>query len=106
MAEIIQFPSGQGGQSGGDGSGPSMLEQRVAKLEGILERIEQRLAAMEIELKHLPKAADYATLKADIARVDGRLTNIPTTIQMLVMMITVWSVGTGIVFTVLRFAVK
>ena len=83
-----------------------MLEQRVSRLEGTLERIDQRLATIEIELKHLPKAADYASLKADIARVDGRLTNIPTTLQMLVMMITVWSVGTGIVFTVLRFAVK
>ena len=83
-----------------------MLEQRVSVLEEALSRIGQRLTGIESELKHLPKAADYASIKADIARIDGRMTNIPTTLQMLVMLITTWSVGVGIVFAVLRFAPK
>ena len=97
-----------------------MLEQRVARLEddmkevkSTLHRIEQRLAGIEGELKHLPKAVDFATLKGDIAEMKGRLggmetrlSSFPTMLQMLMMLITTWSVGIGIVFAVLRFAPK
>jgi hypothetical protein len=105
VAEIVPLRGDRGGTDDGGPEDP-MLEQRVTKLENAFERIEQRLVGIETELKHLPKATDYASIKADIARIEGRLTNVPTTLQMLVMLITTGSVGVGIVFTVLRFAPK
>jgi len=61
----------------------------------------------------MPKAVDYGTVKADIAEIKGRLAGLearlgsfPTAFQMLFMLITTWSVGTGIIFVVLRFAPK
>jgi hypothetical protein len=99
-------------EKGGGAENP-MLEQRVARLEddmrdikSALGRIEQRLAGIEGELKHLPKAADYATIKADVARVDGRLVNMPTTWQLFTALITTWAAGAAIVFTLLRFVPK
>ena len=75
------------------------IEQRFSGIEQRVSGIEQRLSGIETELKHLAKATDVAELR-------GRITNLPTTVQMLVMLITVWSVGTGMVFAVLRLAVK
>jgi hypothetical protein len=102
MAEVVPF------KSGGGSSGPEdpMLEQRVAKLEEGLGRIELRLASIESELKHIPKAADYGALRADVAEIKGRLANMPTTLQLIVMLITTWSVGAGLVFALLRFSAR
>lgn len=102
MGEVLPF------KSGGGGSGPEdpMLEQRVTRLEDDMKEIRSALARIEAELKHMPKAMDYAALRSEVAEIKGRLTNLPTTLQMIVMLITVWSVGSGIIFAVLRFAVK
>src|SRR4051794_36826497 len=104
---IIKFPRRPGG---GGPEGP-MIEQRVARLEqdmgeikSTLARIEQRLSGIEIELKHLPKASDYATIKGDVARVDGRLQNMPSTLQLVTIILTTWSLGTALIFTMIRFA--
>jgi predicted fused transcriptional regulator/phosphomethylpyrimidine kinase len=86
-----------------------MLKQRVERLEGSMERIEAILQRLEPrisetvgELRQLPKATDHASLKADVARIDGRLTNIPTMWQMLTMVISTWAAGSAIVFALLR----
>jgi hypothetical protein len=83
-----------------------MLEQRVARLEEDMKEIRSALIRIEAELTHMPKAMDYTALRTEVAEIKGRLTNLPTTLQMLVMLITVWSVGSGIIFAVLRLAVR
>jgi hypothetical protein len=86
------------------------LEQRVLRLEEAFVRVDQRLITIETEIKHLPSAADYAALRADIARIDGKLSNMPTTWQLFVALVTTivttWSAGAAIVFALLRFAPK
>ena len=101
MGDVFPFKSG-----GGGGPENPTLEQRVAHLEddmkdvkSSLTRIEQRLASIDAELKHVAKASEVAELR-------GRLSNLPTTIQMIMMLITIWSVGTGMILAVLRFAPK
>ena len=88
-----------------------MLEQRVAQLEEDVKEMKSTLKSVETivleiraELKHIFKAADYASLRAEIAEVKGRVANLPTTWQMMVRLITTWSAGTAIVFSLLRFA--
>lgn len=78
------------------------LEQKVDRIEAILTRLEPRISEIVGEMRSLPKAADYASLKADIARIDGRLTNMPTMWQMLTMVISTWATGAAIVFALLR----
>ena len=87
-----------------------MLEQRVSKLEDVLGRIEQRLTGIEAEIKHLPKATDYTSIKTDIARVDGRLSGIearfaalPTTWTLLGIVFTTWALGSGILIFAMNF---
>jgi hypothetical protein len=41
-----------------------------------------------------------------LAGMEARLSSFPTMLQMMVMLITTWSVGIGMVFAVLRFAPK
>ena len=49
---------------------------------------------------------DFATLQADVARIDGKLPNIPTMWQSLTMVVSTWAAGAAIVFTIFRFAGK
>ena len=83
-----------------------MLEQRVTKLEETLGRIDQRLASIEGELKHFPKATDYASLRADIAEIKGRVGSMVTSWQLFTALITTWTAGAAIVFTLVKFAPK
>lgn len=98
----------------GDGR---MLERRVARLEHKAEQIDNRLSSMELilaeirgQLSQMPTALDYAALRADVARIEGRLTNMPTTWQLFLALVTTivttWSAGAAIVFALLRFAPK
>ncbi|MBX9908819.1 MAG: hypothetical protein K2Z25_08900 [Beijerinckiaceae bacterium] len=83
-----------------------VLEEGQKRTNATLDKINERLIGIEAELKHLPKAADYASLKADVARVDGKLSNIPTMWQLLTMVVSTWAAGAAIVFTILRFGGK
>jgi hypothetical protein len=71
-----------------------------------MKDVKSALARIEGHLKSLPTMADYTAARTDVAEIKGRLTNLPTTLQMLVMLITIWSVGTGMIFAVLRYAPK
>ncbi len=82
------------------------LERKVDQIETIVTRIDLRVAEIVGELRQLPKGADYASLKADVARIDGRLTNIPTMWQMLTMVISTWATGAAIVFALLRVTAR
>ncbi len=81
--------------------------------DAVLAQIERRLDGIEASIKRLPKMADfgslksdYATLKADVARIDGKLSIIPTMWQLLTMVVTTWAAGAAIVLTTLRFGGK
>jgi hypothetical protein len=69
----------------------------------VLTQIETRLDAIEAGVRQLPKMVDFATLKADVARIDGKLSNIPTMRQLLTMVVSTSVAGAAIVFTILRF---
>lgn len=88
-----------------------MLEQRVARLEEDMKEVKSTLkgieaAVLEIrtELKHVPKMVDHAALKSEVAEIRGRMSQMPTLLQLVVIVITTWSAGAAIVFTLLRIA--
>lgn len=77
------------------------------------ERVENRLASIELllseikgQLSQIQKSSDFATIRADVARIDGRLSQLPTTWQLLAMVISTWAAGAAIVFTVVKFATR
>jgi hypothetical protein len=105
VAEIIPLFGDRGGSDGGGPENP-MLEQRVAKLEEGLGRIEMKLSGIEAELKHLPKAAEYALLRADLAEIKGRLAGTVTSLQLFAALVATWSAGAAIVFALIRFTPK
>ena len=78
------------------------MEQRVSKLEQAIVSIDKKLeqlaeikvllaqtakatdvAEIKGQLSQLPKAAEFWNLKADVAKLDGRVTNLPTMWQMI-----------------------
>lgn len=88
-----------------------MLEARVARLDDDIKEVKASLLEIKLELKHSPKAADitairsdFAGLKADVARVEGRLSQLPTTWGIITALLGTWGAGAAIVFTLLRFA--
>lgn len=85
MGDIVYLPP-----SGAGGGGPedTMLEKRVETLEGdmkdvkaTLSRLEIAFARFEERLSHTATAADVENVRASIARVEGRLSQIPSTWQ-------------------------
>jgi hypothetical protein len=48
-------------------------------------RIETRPDVIVAGIRQLPGMVDFATLQADVARIDGKLSNIPTMRQLLTM---------------------
>ena len=88
-----------------------MLEQRVARLEedikdvkSTLKGIEAAILEIKTDLKHVPKMNEYASLRAEIGEIKGRVSQMPTLLQLVVTIITTWSAGAAIVFTLLRMA--
>lgn len=81
-----------------------MLGERVAKLEQSVQSMDKKLSSIELalariegQLGQLPKATDFGELK-------GKVGSLPTTWQMLAMLITSWGAGAAIVFAVMRLA--
>ena len=110
-----------------------MLDQRVARLEAALERIEPkitelllvgakqadlhkvqldiadtngRFARLEGILSQMPKQSDLAVLRSEIGEIRGRISNMPTWWMLIVAIITTWSAGAAIVFALIRNAAK
>jgi hypothetical protein len=69
-----------------------------------LKGIETAIFEIRTELKHVPKMNDYATLRSEIAEIKGRVSQMPTMLQLAVTIVTTWSAGAAIVFTLLRLA--
>jgi hypothetical protein len=81
--------------TGGSGDGPEgpMLDQRVTKVEDniaemkvSLRSIEDSLLEIKTELKLLPKAGEIGEIK-------GKLSLLPTTWQLVVILLTTWAAG-------------
>ena len=88
-----------------------MLEKRVDAIEvdlknvkEILQRLEVGFARIESTLAQLPTATDYASLKADVAEIKGKVSNSPTTWTLLGIVFSTWAIGSGIVFAIARMA--
>ena len=80
-----------------------MLEQRVARLEQILERLEPKIT--EILLTGA-KQSDLHKVHSDLAEVKGRISGMPTTwtlfAGLVTATITTWSAGAAIVFALVK----
>jgi hypothetical protein len=76
-------------------------EQRVARLEIILERLEPKIT--EILLTGA-KQANVQKIQVDLARLEGRVSMLPTWWMLVVALVATWSAGTGIGFALLKAA--
>ncbi|MFD2182342.1 DUF2730 family protein [Rhodoplanes azumiensis] len=79
------------------------MEQRVARVKDLLDRIDRRLSGIEKDLSVLPTITDHAALKADIAELKGRLSGLdhrlasrPTVWTIPSITFTTWALGSGI----------
>lgn len=88
-----------------------MLDARVSRLEDQMSEIRSALVSIKADLVHAPKTSDLTairgdigSIRADVARLDGQLSQLPTILQLVGIVITTWSAGAAIVFTLLRFA--
>jgi hypothetical protein len=105
MAEVVPLRGAKDdiGMGGAGGPEDPMLEQRVARLEQILERLEPKIT--EIFLTGA-KQTDVQRLQVDLARIegrvmgiDGRLASIPTTWQVVAILATLLIGLSTIIFT-------
>ena len=78
-----------------------MLEQRVARLEQILERLEPKIT--EILLTGA-KQVDIQKLQIELAEARGGVSMLPTWWMLIVALVATWSAGGGIVFALLKAA--
>jgi hypothetical protein len=78
-----------------------MLEQRVARLEQILERLETKIT--EILLTGA-KQADVQKSGAELAELRGKVSMLPTWWMLIVALVATWSAGAGIIFALLKAA--
>jgi hypothetical protein len=110
---IVSYP----GTSRGGGTGPEdpELEQRVGRIERILERLEPKISevllsgAKQVDVQNI--RADVQTLRVDVqnirvdlAEVKGKVSNLPTWWMMVITIIATWSAGTGIGFALIKAA--
>lgn len=84
-----------------------MLEQRAARREQILERLEPKISeilatgAKQADLQKVQ--VDLAELKGRLAGVEGRLSALPSTWTLLGIVFTTWALGSGILIFALNF---
>jgi hypothetical protein len=66
--------------------------------------VKSTLRSIETKLGSVAEAV--AEIKGRVGGLEMRLSAMPTTIQLVVLLITTWSAGAAIVFALLRFAPK
>jgi hypothetical protein len=108
MVDPIPFTKPSYVKTGGSGPEDPMIEQRVARLEDDLKEVKSSLKIIEAavsEIKHLPKMSDnlalqrdFGALKAEVAEVKGRVSNLPTWWMLLLALLATWGAGAGIVY--------
>ena len=85
--------------SSGGGPGDSVLEQRAARLEQILERLEPKITEV---LLTGAKQTDVQKLQVDFAELRGRVSMLPTWWMLLVTVLATWGAGAGIVYALVK----
>jgi len=75
----------------------SALEQRV-------ERLEEDMADVKTSLRSIDGRLN--SIEVSIARIEGKISQSPTWIQLLVALIATWGAGVAIVAALIRFAPK
>ena len=100
MGDLTYLPSGRGPGDGAP-SGPEgpMLEQRVARLEQSLERLEPKIT--EILLAGA-KQSDVQKIQVETAEIKGKVSMLPTWWMLVVALVATWSAGAGIGFAFLK----
>jgi hypothetical protein len=93
VADVVQFPGGKGGHSGGDGPEGPMLEARVARLEDDMKDVKASLKSIEISL---------AEMTGRLMGIDARFASLPTTWTILTITFTTWAIGSGILIFALN----
>ena len=73
------------------------MEARIQALEAIVADIRSELANIRSELKAMRQ--DVLKLQIDLARIDGRVSQMPTLIQLITVVVAIW----GMAFATLRF---
>ena len=79
-----------------------MLEGRVARLEEDMRSVKETLSRIETAIAVLAK--DMVEVRTKLAFIEGRLQGMPSTWQLLVIVLTTWSLGTALLFGLLRYA--
>src|SRR4051812_37788072 len=59
------------------------LEQKVDRIKAILTRLEPRISEIGGELRQMPKGAEVGMMRADAARLDGRMAGLEGRLGML-----------------------
>jgi hypothetical protein len=78
-----------------------VLEQRVARVEHILERLEPKVT--EILLSGA-KQADVQKVQVEVAELRGKVSMLPAWWMLVVALVPTWSAGAGIIFALLKAA--
>ena len=71
----------------------------VARLDEILERLEPKITRI---LLTGAKQADVQKIQVDLARLEGRVSMLPTWWMLVVALVATWSAGAGISFALLK----
>ncbi|MGF1658256.1 MAG: hypothetical protein ACFCUS_02420 [Rubrimonas sp.] len=64
--------------------------------------IEARVSRLEEDFKEIRR--DIASMKETLARIDGRVSSMPTAFQLYLAILVTWGAGAGIALTLIRFA--
>src|SRR3954464_7064574 len=73
VADVVQFPGGKSGRSGGDGPEEPMLEARVARLEDDMKEVKALLRSIEAKLTLIAES---------LAEIKGKVSQSPTWLQL------------------------
>ena len=90
-----------------------MLEERVKALEtghtelkATLQRLELGFSEIKGQLSQLPKGSDLAGVRSELGEIKGRIASLPSTWQLLGLLLTTWAAGAAIVFTIIKFGAR
>jgi|LauGreDrversion2_3_1035106.scaffolds.fasta_scaffold86311_2 hypothetical protein len=113
MNKVVKlFPGDYNGRGDG-GSGPEdpMLEKRVETLEAdtkemkaSLSRMEVTLARIDGTLSQMPKAMDFASLRAEVSDIKSNVSRLPTFWMFAAGLISTWMAGAAIVLALIKFS--
>jgi hypothetical protein len=78
------------------------LEERSARFDGIMIQLAPKINEMVGALGQMPKASDYGTMRADIAEIKGKISNLPTTWTLLAFALSSAIAAAGLAFAIAR----